>query len=149
MIIVLIFYLILKNIIPKVFFEQHENGDGAELYFFIAPLIKNESKNVDIKKSKLISCFRIEQIRITLRRGVNMFKVLNKLFVGSMYCVSVEGDTLLLKNGLMLTDEKENIFKIETVAMPHYQNVKDLRNYAELVLIGNVENIGEHLYISE
>lgn len=78
-----------------------------------------------------------------------MFKVLNKLFVGSMYCVSVEGDTLFLKNGLILTDEKENIFKIETVAMPHYQNVEDLRNYAELVLIGNVENIGEYLYISE
>ena len=78
-----------------------------------------------------------------------MLKVLNKLLVGSMYCVSVEGDILLLKNGLILTDEKENIFKIETVAMPHYQNVGDLRNYAELVLIGNVENIGKYLYFSE
>ena len=76
-----------------------------------------------------------------------MFKVLNKLLVGSMYCISVEGDVLLLKNGLMLTDEKENIFKIETVAMPHYQNVDDLRTYAVLVLIGNVENIGEYLYL--
>ena len=30
----------LKEYIPKVFFEQHENGDGAELYFFISLLHK-------------------------------------------------------------------------------------------------------------
>ena len=41
-----------------------------------------------------------------------MFKVLNKLLVGSMYCVSVEGDILLLKNGLMLTDEKKIFLKL-------------------------------------
>lgn len=29
-----------KEYIPKVFFEQHENGDGAELYFFISLLHK-------------------------------------------------------------------------------------------------------------
>ena len=76
-----------------------------------------------------------------------MFKVLSKLPVGSMYCVSVEGDSLLLKNGLLLKDEKENSFKIETVAMPHYQNIKDFKHYAELVLSGDVDNIGEYLYI--
>ena len=30
----------LKEYIPKEFFEQHENGDGAELYFFISLLYK-------------------------------------------------------------------------------------------------------------
>lgn len=30
----------LKKYIPNVFFEQHENGDGAELYFFISLLHK-------------------------------------------------------------------------------------------------------------
>ena len=30
----------LKKYIPKVFFEQHENGDGAELHFFISLLHK-------------------------------------------------------------------------------------------------------------
>ena len=77
-----------------------------------------------------------------------MYKVLNKLLVGNMYCVSVEGDISFLKNGLILTDEKENIFKIETVAMTHYQNAKDFLHYAELVLSGDVENIGEYLYIT-
>lgn len=36
-----------------------------------------------------------------------MFKVLNKLPVGSKYCVSVEGDMSLIKNGLILKDEKK------------------------------------------
>ena len=76
-----------------------------------------------------------------------MFKVLNKLPIGSKYCVLVEGDISLLKNGLILKDEKENVFEIETVAMTHYQNIEDFKHYAELVLIGDVENIGEHLYI--
>lgn len=78
-----------------------------------------------------------------------MFKVLDKLLVGGVYCVSVEGDILLLKKGLMLTDENKNIFMIETVAMTHYQDIKDYMNYAELVLSGDVENIGEYLYISK
>lgn len=30
----------LKEYIPQVFFDQHENGDGAELYFFISLLHK-------------------------------------------------------------------------------------------------------------
>ena len=77
-----------------------------------------------------------------------MYKVLNKLLVGNIYCVSVEGDISLLKNGLILTDEKENIFKIETIAMTHYQNDNDFLHYAELVLSGDMENIGEYLYIT-
>ena len=83
------------------------------------------------------------------RREAHMFQVLNKLLVDSIYCVSVEGDISLLKNDLTLTDEKGNIFKIGTVAMTHYRNIKDIDKYAELVLIGNVENISEYLYISE
>lgn len=35
----------------------------------------------------------------------NLFNVIDKLYIGNMYCVSIEGDTMLLKNGLELTDE--------------------------------------------
>lgn len=42
---------------------------------------------------------------------------------------------------------KKNVFEIETVALMHYHNIKDIEHYAELVLIGDVENIDQHLYI--
>ena len=41
-----------------------------------------------------------------------MFKVLDKLHIGNMYCIAIEGDTTLLKNGLMLIDEKGNIVSV-------------------------------------
>lgn len=65
-----------------------------------------------------------------------------------MYCVSIEGNTTLLKNGLELIDEKGNVFKIKTIAMSHYKKVKNYRRFAELVLSGNVEEIGEILYFN-
>lgn len=76
-----------------------------------------------------------------------MFKVIDKLCVGNKYCVSIEGDIKLLQNGLNLTDEKGNIFQIASVAMSKYQNVKEYARYAELVLNGNVENIGNTLFL--
>lgn len=76
-----------------------------------------------------------------------MFKVLDKLCLGDTYCVSLKGDVQLLKNGLKLIDEKNNIFKIETVAMSHYQNVEDYKKYAEVMLCGDVENVGEKLFL--
>lgn len=78
-----------------------------------------------------------------------MFKVLNKLRVRDIYCVSVEGDTRLLKNGLELTDEKGNKYVIRTVAMVHYCNIEDSRNHADLALDGDVKNIGETLYLEK
>lgn len=76
------------------------------------------------------------------------YKVLNKLRVNNIYCVTVEGDTSLLKNGSILIDEKENIFKVKTVAMTHYQKVDDFWKYAELVLDGDVDQIGKKLFIT-
>ena len=38
-----------------------------------------------------------------------MFKVLDKLQVGDIYCISIEGDIQLLKNGLKLIDEKKHL----------------------------------------
>lgn len=73
-------------------------------------------------------------------------KVIDKLCVGNIYCVSIEGDIKLLQNGLNLTDEKGNVFQITSVAMSKYQNVKEYERFAELVLNGNVENIGETLF---
>ena len=40
---------------------------------------------------------------------MSVFKVLDKLCLPNNYCVSVEGDTQLLRNGLKLIDEKGNI----------------------------------------
>ena len=77
-----------------------------------------------------------------------MFKVLDKLRVSDMYSVLVEGDTSLLENGLKLIDETGNVFEIETVGMTKYQNVDDYKKYANIVLCGDVENIGESLFLS-
>lgn len=76
-----------------------------------------------------------------------MFKIRDKLQIGDIYIVSVEGDTSLLKNDLKLIDEKGNIFEIDTVGMPHYNNIKDSLIYAELVLKCEVEAIGEIMQI--
>jgi hypothetical protein len=65
-----------------------------------------------------------------------------------MYCIAVEGDTQLLKNGVKLIDEKGNTSEIETVAMSNYQNIEDYKKYAELVLHGDIENIGTTLFLN-
>lgn len=75
-----------------------------------------------------------------------MFKVLGKLPVGNIFCVSVEGDAGVLKNGLKLTGEKGNKFEVQTIGMTHYRNVEDRFHYANIVLSGDVENIGKALY---
>lgn len=77
-----------------------------------------------------------------------MLKVLDKFYLGNRYCVSVEGDIRLLKNGIKLVDEKRNTFEIETVAMSNYQSIEDYRKYAELVLVGDIENMGENLFLN-
>ena len=77
-----------------------------------------------------------------------MFKVLDKLRVSDMYSILVEGDTSLLANGLKLIDEKGNVFEIKTVGMTKYHNVDDYKKYANIVLCGDVENIGETLFLS-
>lgn len=74
-----------------------------------------------------------------------MFNVIDKLIVGNVYCFSIEGETYFLKNGLKLIDENENIFIIESVGMPHYNNITDDRKYAQVILKGDVENIGNTL----
>lgn len=78
-----------------------------------------------------------------------MLKVLGKLLVGNVYCVSVEGNIQFIKNGIKLIDEKGSEFEIRTVAMPHYKNTEDYKYCAELVLSGDVENIGKVLYLNE
>lgn len=78
-----------------------------------------------------------------------MFKVLDKLCFPNIKCVSIEGNTELLRKGLKLTDEKGNIFEIETVGMTKYQNVEDYRKYADVVLYGDIENMGSTLLIGQ
>lgn len=50
---------------------------------------------------------------------------------------------------LELIDENGNVFKIETVGMVHYRNIEDYKKIAELVLSGNVEEIGEILHLEK
>lgn len=80
---------------------------------------------------------------------MNVFRVMEKLQIGNIYCVTVMGDIVFLKNGLKLIDEKQNHYIIETVAMSGYHNLEDYKKYAEIVLCGDIENIGEALFIDE
>ncbi len=75
-----------------------------------------------------------------------MFKVLDRLSLpNNIHCVSIEGDIKFLEKGLKLFDEKGNIFEIESVGMTSYRNMEDFSKYAEVVLCGDVENIGTML----
>lgn len=81
--------------------------------------------------------------------GEYMFKVRDRLCLGGTYCVSVEGDVWRLRSGTQLMDEKGNIFVIETVGMSHYRNIENIHRYAEIVLCGDVENLGENLFLTD
>lgn len=76
-----------------------------------------------------------------------MLKVLDKIYVGNLHCISVEGNIDLLKNGLKLTDEKGNEFIIKSIGMPHYHNPEDCKMHAELILNGDIGNIGVTLIV--
>lgn len=76
-----------------------------------------------------------------------VFYVRGKLKVGDLYCISVEGNVQLLRNGLQLQDEQGNTYTIETVGMPHYQSLQDHRKYAEICIRDDVEQIGSKLFI--
>ena len=80
----------------------------------------------------------------------SVFKVLDKIRIGSVYGVSVEGDASLLRKGLKLIDEKGNIFELESVGMVHYKNIniEYIHNHEEILLRGDVENIGKTLFIN-
>lgn len=76
-----------------------------------------------------------------------MYKVIDKICLGNIYCVSIEGDIQFLKNGLNLIDENGNTFRIETIAMSHYEKFEDYKRRAEVVLCGSVENMGGSLFL--
>ncbi len=78
-----------------------------------------------------------------------MYKILQKFQIANRYCISVKGDARLLKNGIKLKDEKENIFIVESIGMVNYKNIKDYEKYIELFLVGDVTNIGKSLVIVE
>ena len=74
-----------------------------------------------------------------------MYKVLQKFQVGSKCCVSLEGDAMLLKNGLNLKDEMGNIFSVESIGMVNYKNIKDCERYIEVFFKGDIDNMGQYL----
>lgn len=78
-----------------------------------------------------------------------MYIIRQKFKIVDKYCISVEGDSQFLKNGIKLKDEKDNIFIIESIGMVSYKNIKDYKQYTELFLIGDIENIGNSLMIVE
>ena len=81
----------------------------------------------------------------------SVFKVLGKIRIGSVYGVSVEGDSSILRKGLKLIDEKGNTFELESVGMVHYKNIniEYIHNHAEILLRGDVEHIGKTLFLSK
>ena len=38
------------------------------------------------------------------------------------------------------------MYEVETVGMPHYQNIEEYKKHAEIVLDGDVENMGDTLF---
>lgn len=78
-----------------------------------------------------------------------MFKVVDRLILPNLHCISVEGDIKLLGKGIKLLDERGNSFIVESIGKTRYQNVEDYTKRAELVLCGDVENIGTILYLDE
>jgi hypothetical protein len=76
-----------------------------------------------------------------------MYKVSSTFKIGDKYCVSVEGDAKVLKNGIKLCDEKGNNYIIESIGMAKYENIRDYERNAELILKGNIEDIGKSLKI--
>lgn len=73
--------------------------------------------------------------------------ILPPAFHDNLHCISVEGNVDLLKNGLKLTDEKGNEFIIKSIGMPHYHNPEDCKMHAELILNGDIVNIGVTLSV--
>ena len=76
-----------------------------------------------------------------------MYIIQQKFKIADKYCISVEGDAQLLKNGIRLADEKGNIFIIESIGMVNYRNIQDCKRHIELFLKGDINNIGESLMI--
>ena len=62
-----------------------------------------------------------------------------------------EKDTYFIKRIIGLPgetvqiDEKGNIFAVETVAMTEYRNIENYERYADIVLSGNIKNLGTTL----
>ena len=77
----------------------------------------------------------------------SVLHVRGKLKVGDLYCISVEGNIQLLRNGLQLQDEQGNTYTIETVGMSHYHAIQDYEKYAEICIRDNGEKIGDRLWI--
>lgn len=78
-----------------------------------------------------------------------MFIIRQKFNIADKYCISVQGDSQLLKNGMRLKDENGNIYIIESIGMVSYKNINDYKKNTELFLIGDINNIGTNLIIVE
>jgi hypothetical protein len=76
-----------------------------------------------------------------------VYKVINKIKIGEKWSVSLEGDSSLIHNGLILIDELGNKYTIEAVALVHYKDVNDIGRKLEVMLNGHVEDIGYTLKI--
>ena len=76
-----------------------------------------------------------------------MYNIIHKFKVANKLCIDVEGDTQYLKNGIILKDEKGNIFVVQSIGMVDYQNIENYKKYAVLLVTGKVEDIGKTLII--
>ena len=75
-------------------------------------------------------------------------KVLSKLSFGGKTALAVEGNCANLKNGDTVTDEHGNSYVIVSVGMTHYEDPKQWKTMAQLLIDGS-EFEGEKLVVGE
>ena len=73
------------------------------------------------------------------------FIVQSRIKIGNRLGVTVEGDTSYIKNGDTLVDENGLIFKIVSIGMGNYPDPSKMRNKADLLIDGNVSELGDLL----
>nr|DAQ03116.1 MAG TPA: hypothetical protein [Caudoviricetes sp.] len=71
--------------------------------------------------------------------------IINSLKIGQNLSVQINDNGINLKNGGYVADEKGNRFKILSVAMIN-NHKRLIDSNAELLLAGDVNNIGKKLY---
>lgn len=80
-----------------------------------------------------------------MKKAVYDVDIINSLKIGQNISVQINDNGMNLKNGGYVTDENGKRFKILSVAMIN-NHTRLIDSNAELLLSGDVDNIGKELY---
>lgn len=80
-----------------------------------------------------------------MKKAVCDMDIINSLKIGQNISVQINDNGIKLKNGGYVADENGNRFKILSVAMIN-NHKRLIDSNAELLLAGDVNNIGKKLY---